>query len=98
MKIYIDDDFHCHTDNLDGTFREFDLKFFDGKCQSFIEGYRYCPPCESYTRDDGEVFYGESIAPWKPYSELDTAQREYEKQIVIEHNQVLQELGVEVNS
>lgn len=95
MKIYIDDDSRCHTDNPDGTFREFDLKIFDGKCQSFIEGYRYCPPGESYTRDDGEVFHGESIVPWKPYNQLNISQREYERQKLNEYNLVLQELGVE---
>ena len=59
MKIYIDEEKKCHATNPEGTFREFELEFFDGKCQTFIEGHRYCPKDESYTRDDGEVFHGE---------------------------------------
>ena len=29
---------------------------------------------------DGVVFTGEMIAPWKPWAELDAAQREYERE------------------
>lgn len=80
MKIYIDKECKCHTTNPDGAYREFDVPFFDGKCKAFIEGHRYCPEGESYIRDDGEVFHGECRTLWKPYSELDAAQREYERQ------------------
>ena len=80
MKIYIDADFKCHTTNTDGIYREVEAPFFDGKCQTFIEGYRFVPDGESWTRSDGVVFQGEMIAPWKDYSELDAAQREYERE------------------
>lgn len=78
MKIYIDSKYKCHTTNPDGTFREIETDFFDGKCQTFIEGYRFVPSWESWTRSDGVVFHGEMIAPFKPYSELEAAQRQYE--------------------
>lgn len=77
--IYIDSDFKCHTLN-DGTKREVETDFFDGKCATFIEGYRFIPSGESWTREDGEVFKGEMITPWKNYDELDAAQRAYERQ------------------
>lgn len=77
MKIYIDSDYKCHVLN-DGTMREFDVPFFDGKCDIFIEGYRYVPPDETWEREDGEIFRGEMISPWKDYSELYWAQLEYE--------------------
>ena len=80
MKVYIDSDFKCHTTNPDGVFRDFDLVFFNGKCDSFIEGYLYVPYGEAWTRSDGVVFPGEMITPWKPYSELDAAQRQYERE------------------
>lgn len=79
MKIYIDNDFKCHTTN-DGTMRDFDVPFFDGKCTAFIEGYRFVPEDETYTRSDGEVFTGEMISPWKPYADLAKAQAEYENE------------------
>lgn len=90
MKIYTDEERRCHISDPQGTFQEFDVPFFDGKCQTFLEGYRYCPLGESYTRADGEVFHGECIVPWKPYSELAAAQREYEKQklLKLETNQI----------
>lgn len=79
MDIFIDNDYKCHTSS-DGTMREIQTDFFDGKCNTFIEGYRFVPPGESWTREDGAVFTGEMIAPWKDYNELDAAQREYERE------------------
>lgn len=80
MKIYIDSEFKCHTSNSDGIYREVETTLFNAKCDEFVEGYRYVPSGESWTRSDGAMFYGEMIAPWKPYSELDSVQREYERQ------------------
>lgn len=77
--IYLDSDFKCHIFD-DGTMTAVETDFFDGKCDAFVEGYRFVPSGESWTREDGVVFHGEMIAPWKPYSELDTAQREHERQ------------------
>lgn len=78
--IYIDSHYKCHTaDNGEMTAVETD--FFNGKCDAFVEGYRFIPAGESWTREDGVVFNGEMIAPWKPYSQLDAAQREYEREL-----------------
>lgn len=77
MKIYIDNEYKCHVSN-DGNMREFDLPFFDGKCTEFIEGYRYVPINEMWTRDDNVEFKGEMISPWKLYSQLYKAQLKYE--------------------
>lgn len=96
MKIYIDKEYCCYTSNPEGNFREFDESYFDGRCQTFIEGYRYIPYGEEWVREDGEIFYGEMISPWKNYDELDAAQREYEKQKLNNCLEALQELGVEV--
>lgn len=77
MKIYIDNDYKCHISN-DGTMREFDVPFFDGKCPEFIEGYRYIPPGERWVKPNGEFFRGEMISPWKDHNELWAAQAKYE--------------------
>lgn len=79
MTIYIDSEFKCHTAN-DGTMTAVETDAFDGKCDAYVEGYRFVPDGENWTRPDGYVFHGEMIAPWKPYSELDSAQREYERE------------------
>ena len=90
MKIYIDSDYKCHvTDN--GT-TAIETDFFDGMCKEFIEGYRFVPFGESWTREDGEVFEGEMIAPWKDYAELDAAQRSYEKQLLAEYETAFAEI------
>ena len=57
-----------------------DTDAFDGKCNAYIEGYRFVPAGQAWTRDDGVEFAGEMIAPWKPWATLDAAQREYERQ------------------
>jgi hypothetical protein len=79
MKIYIDSDFKCHVTD-DGTMTAVETAFFDGKCDTFIEGYRFVPSGESWTRSDGVVFRGEMVTSWKDYRELDSAQREYERE------------------
>lgn len=81
--IYIDSEFKCHVTD-DGTMTAVETTFFDGKCDAFIEGYRFVPNGESWEREDGAVFCGEMIAPWKDYAELDSAQREYERQLLKE--------------
>lgn len=93
--IYIDADFKCHIAD-DGTMRPVETEFFDDKCASVIEGYRLVPYGESWTREDGEVFEGEMIAPWRDYAELDEIQREYEKQLLVEYAEALKVLGVTV--
>ena len=70
--------------------------FFDDKCETFINGYRYIPYGESWTREDGVIFTGKMVAPWKNYNELDVAQREYERKQLSEYKESLIELGVEV--
>lgn len=93
MKIYIDNDYKCHVTD-DGTMTAVETEFFDGKCDEFIEGYRFVPAGESWTREDGEVFEGEMIAPWKDYAELDAVQREYEREQLADAIAALNELGV----
>lgn len=67
MTIYIDRDYKCHVTD-DGTRRAFDVPFFDGKCAEFVEGYRFVPSGETWTRKDGQTFKGEMIAPRRDYS------------------------------
>ena len=63
MRVYIDTEFKCHISD-DGTMTPIETDFFDGKCAAFVEGY-LCDP-------------GKMITPWRPYSELAAAQRQYE--------------------
>ena len=76
--LYVDSDFKCHTSD-DGTLIAVETDYFDDKCPAFIEGYRFIPEGKSWIRSDGVVFRGEMVAPWRPYSELEAAQQEYER-------------------
>ena len=67
--IYIDNDFKCHVTD-DGTRRAVETDFFDGRCAEYVEGYRFVPNSETWTRTDGKTFTGEMIAPWKDYTQL----------------------------
>lgn len=93
--IYIDPEFKCHGAD-DGAMRPIGTDFFDGKCDAFIEGYRFVPEGESWTQEDGTVFHGEMIAPWKDYAELENTQRAYERQLLAEYAEALKVLGVNV--
>lgn len=81
MKIYIDKEKHCHTTNPDGTFQEIETDAFNGKCDDFIEGHCY---------DDSNGYI--QVYPWKPYNELDAAQRVYERQQIAEYESALAEI------
>lgn len=94
MTIYIDAEFKCHVTD-DGTMTAVDTDAFDGKCAAYIEGYRLVPAGETWTRDDGVEFSGEMIAPWKPWAELDAAQREYEREQYEDMRAALEVLGVD---
>ena len=78
--IYIDSNFKCHISNPDETYSSVETSAFDGKCDAYIEGYRYVPAGQTWTRSDGVVFAGEMVTPWKLWAELDAAQREYERE------------------
>ena len=80
MTIYIDNAYRCHISNPDGTLTAVETDAFDGKCPAYIEGYRYIPAGESWTRPDGVTFAGEMIAPWRDWRTLDVAQRDYERE------------------
>ncbi len=77
MKIYLDSDYRCRLAN-DGTMREIETTAFDSKCAAFVEGYRFVPAGESWTRSDGTVFRGEMNAPAEDYGALAKAQQQYE--------------------
>ena len=73
MTIYIDNDYKCHTSPGEGL-TAIETDFFDGKCRQYIEGYRFVPAGETWTREDGQVFDGEMVAPWRDYSILSESQ------------------------
>lgn len=77
--IYIDSNYKCHVAD-DGTMTAVETDFFDGKCDTFVEGYCY---------DDRKGYL--QIYPWKPYNELDAAQREYERELLKEYEAALSE-------
>lgn len=77
MTIYIDNDFKCHVDGK--GMRAVETDFFDGRCKEFIEGYRFVPFGEKWRREDGEVFNGEMIAPWKDSEMLTECQSAAER-------------------
>lgn len=89
--IYLDSDFKCHISG-DDTMTAVETAAFDGKCDTYIEGYRFVPGGKTWVREDGVEFSGEMIAPWKPWQELEEAQREYERRLVAEYEAALQEI------
>lgn len=89
MQIYIDSDFKCHTVAGDGL-TAVETAAFDGKCAAYIEGYRFVPDGSTWVREDGTVFAGEMVSPWKPWEELDAVQREYERE---QYNSLLAQLS-----
>ena len=76
MTIYIDIDYKCYVSAAEGR-RAIETNEFDGKCSEWIESFRFVPDGETWTREDGEVFKGKMVTPWKDLSEAYTAQTAY---------------------
>lgn len=79
MTIYIDRDFKCYAESAAGR-TSVETGAFAGKCRQYIEGYRFVPSGQSWTREDGQVFRGEMIAPWRDYTILAEFQALYEEE------------------
>lgn len=76
MTIYIDSNYKCYVSSAEGR-RAIETSFFDGKCDEWIESYRFVPAGETWTRENGEKFTGEMMSPWKPLDEAYAAQAAY---------------------
>lgn len=81
MTIYIDSDYKCYVSAAEGR-REVETSFFNGKCPELVESYRFVPESETWTREDGEVFTGETLAAWKDLDEANEAQAIYLAQLL----------------
>lgn len=77
MQIYIDDDFRCHAKSGSGL-RAVESPFFDGKCDEFINGYRFIPADESWTMPDGTSIHGPSVFPAESFDLLQRFQTQHE--------------------
>ena len=78
--IYIDAEYHCHRTN-DGTMTAVETDFFKGMCDAYVEGY-------AYDMSTGSA----QIYPWKPHSELESAQREHERRLLAEYEAAFAEI------
>ena len=93
MTIYIDSDYKCYASVADGR-RAVETNFFDGKCPEWIESFRFVPAGETWTREDGEVFKGEMVTPWKDLSNAYTAQTAYLERQNAQYEAALSEIEV----
>ena len=78
--IYIDSDFKCHAEPAEDRMAV-ETAAFDGKCKKYIEGYRFVPDGQEWTRSDGVVFTGEMIAPFVDSRLLQAYQQGYEESL-----------------
>lgn len=91
MIVYLDADYKCHTAAEYGRI-PFETDFFDGAAADYIEGFRYVPPGETWTREDGKVFTAGMIAPWRDSRELAAAQRGHEQEQLAQYESALSEI------
>lgn len=91
MTIYIDIDFKCHVSAAEGL-TEIETDIFDGKCDEWIESYRFVPDGKTWTREDGEVFIGEMISPHKDLYEAYMAQTAYVTALNAQYESALSEI------
>ncbi len=77
MIIYLDSDFRCHLKN-DGTMATVETDAFNGMADAYIEGFRYVPGGQTWTRPDGVIFQGLMISAAENYNSLIKTQEQYE--------------------
>ena len=76
MTIYIDSDYKCYVSDAEGR-RAVETDSFDGKCEEWIESFRFVPAGETWVKENGEMFRGEMVSPWKDLGEAYAAQTAY---------------------
>ena len=76
MTIYIDSDYKCHVSAAEGR-RAIETDAFNGKCPEWIESFRFAPTGETWVKENGEMFRGEMVSPWKDLGEAYAAQAAY---------------------
>ena len=76
MTIYIDSDYKCYVSAAEGR-RAIETNEFDGKCDEWIESFRFVPAGETWVKLNGEMFRGEMVSPWKDLGEAYAAQAAY---------------------
>ena len=76
MTIYIDSDYKCYVSDAEGR-RAVETDSFDGKCEEWIESFRFVPTGETWVKPNGEMFRGEMVSPWKDLGEAYAAQTVY---------------------
>lgn len=91
MTIYIDNDYKCHVADTGGL-TAVETDYFNGKCDVYIEGYRYVPAGQTWMREDGVEFTGEMITPWVDLRTLEDAQRVYEQAQLADYEAALSEI------
>lgn len=77
--IYLNREFECSVTEKSDTVQSIETDVFDGKCNAYVEGYRFIPEGQQWTRADGVVFMGEMISPFKDYTQLEMVQSLYEQ-------------------
>ena len=75
MTIYIDSDYKCYVSAAEGR-RAVETEVFAGKCEEWIESFRYVPAGETWVREDGAMFTN-MVSPWKELREAYIAQEAY---------------------
>lgn len=96
--IYLNSEFMCHVTDT-GSLQAIETEVFDGKCDNYIEGYRYVPDDQTWTRDDGVQFTGPMVSPYKDYNILAAYQEQYQEDgEAVEQAQILQTQMSELDS
>lgn len=77
--IFLNSDYQCSVTEKSDTVQSVETDAFDGKCNTYIEGFRFIPEGRSWTRKDGVTFTGEMITPFQDFTYLKAVQALYEE-------------------
>lgn len=90
MTIYIDSDYKCYVSAAEGR-RAVETEVFAGKCEEWIESFRYVPAGETWIREDGAMFTN-MVSPWKDLGKAYITQADYAAQLNKQYEAALTEI------
>ena len=88
MTIYIDSDYKCYVSEAEGR-KAIETDAFNGKCAEWIESFRFVPAGETWVKENGEMFRGEMVSPWKDLGEAYATQTAYLEQQTAQYEAAL---------
>lgn len=95
MRIFVDGQFHVHTEAAEGT-SPIDTDVFEGMPEPVVCCYRFVPEGKTCQKPNGDTVYGPFVQPFVTEKELERVWRDYERKLIAQYEALINQLYEEV--